>query len=63
MLKGTGIFVDDDLSWKEREVQNIIRQQAKDKAEGKRVKIGYKKAWIGDEKWIWKNEKLVQENC
>ncbi|XP_033221981.1 golgin subfamily A member 6-like protein 22 [Belonocnema kinseyi] len=55
-LKGTSIFVDDDLTKSEREVQRKIREVARREREnGKEVKVGYRKIKIND-KWIHWNE-------
>jgi len=51
------IFIDHDLSFEEREVQRLIRDRArKEKMDGKRVKIGYKKLEIQGRKYVWNEE-------
>jgi len=43
------IFIDDDLTKKEREIQDHIREKAKEvKRKGNRAKIGYAKIWVND---------------
>lgn len=52
------IFINDDMSKNEREVQAKIRNIAKmEKAKGKKVKIGYQKIEIDKQKWVWSKEK------
>lgn len=58
MLHGTRIYIDDDYTKKEREIQKRIQDKAREiRKEGERVKIGYKKVWIGDKMWVWDNSK------
>jgi len=59
-----GIYIDDDLTKKEREIQGTIRRITKEEREkGKEVKIGYMKARIGRKwfRWNEKNECLEKE--
>lgn len=50
------VFIDDDLTWKEREIQSKIREIAKKKRqEGREVKVSYMKM-IVDGKWLKWNE-------
>jgi len=43
-LKDKNIFIDNDLTWKDRQVQKEIRSIAKmEKVKGAKVKIGYRK--------------------
>lgn len=52
-----GIYIDDDLTKREREIQGKIRRITKEEREkGKEVKIGYMKASI-EGKWLRWNEK------
>lgn len=50
------VFIDDDLTWKEREIQSKIREMAKKKRqEGREVRVSYMKLMV-DGKWIKWNE-------
>jgi len=58
------IFIDDDLTKKEREIQGHLKDKAKEEREkGNRVKIGYGKIMVND-KWYWWNarEKRLTED-
>lgn len=50
------VYIDNDLTWEEREVQKSLRERARvERERGRRVKIGYRKICIED-KWInWEN--------
>lgn len=64
-LKGKEIYVDDDMSKMERDMQRKVREWAKqEKSKGKTVKVGYGKAYIGGIRYIWNNEsgKMAIEN-
>lgn len=51
------IFINDDLTKKEREVQKkVVKIAQRKKQGGQRVKVGYKKLWIDGIKWEWKDE-------
>ena len=53
---GKQVFIDDDLSREDNELQFIVRQKAKSlKAEGKNVKIGQRKLNV-EGKWIYIDE-------
>ncbi|XP_070169555.1 uncharacterized protein [Polyergus mexicanus] len=55
-----GIYIDDDLTRREREIQGRLRRRAREEKEkGKEVKIGYKKISVNG-KWFKWNEK---EDC
>ena len=57
------IYIDNEQTWKEREIGERIRERAKrEKEEGKTVKIEYNKLWIEEEEWIWieKENRLVK---
>ena len=57
-LKGTKIYVDDDLTRREREIHKKIWQRAKEEeAKGSRVKRGYMKLIVDGKCWKW-NERL-----
>ncbi|XP_032457401.1 DEAD-box ATP-dependent RNA helicase 42-like [Nasonia vitripennis] len=46
-LQGSDIFIDNDLTWKERRNKEKLREYAvKERKEGKEVKIAYNKLWI-----------------
>lgn len=61
-LKGKNIFIDNDLIWKERQVQKEIRMIAEEeKGKGVKVKIGYRKLQINEKKFIWKEEEGLKE--
>ncbi|KAK4880921.1 hypothetical protein RN001_004240 [Aquatica leii] len=46
-LRGTSIYLDDDMTRREIDIQKKIRYEAsKMKGEGKRVKIGFLKVWV-----------------
>lgn len=53
-LKGRNIYVEDDMTKYEREVQREIRNIAKGKrAEGKTAKVGYQKIFIDNVEYRW----------
>ncbi|XP_076291000.1 uncharacterized protein LOC143214172 [Lasioglossum baleicum] len=59
-LKGRKLYIDDDLTRKEREVQETLREKAREEREnGNKTNVGYKKIWIGETVWIW-NEQTGQ---
>ena len=50
------VFIDDDMTWKEREIQGKIRELAKKKKqEGCEVKVSYMKMYLNG-KWLKWNE-------
>lgn len=52
-----GIWIEDDLTKEEREVQRRLRERAREEREkGKKVKVGYMKLYIEDRIFRW-NEK------
>lgn len=56
-LKGTTIFLDDDLTQKEREMQKNIRDWARILREkGKRVNVAYGKGYVNGKEFVWNNE-------
>lgn len=56
-LKGSRIFVDDDLTIKERMRQKKIRAWAKNEREkGATVKIGYNRAFKNGTEYVWNDE-------
>lgn len=61
-IKDHEIYINDDLSKMEREIQRKIRNVAKtERARGKRVKIGFQKVVIDDVIWKWEKEKQQLE--
>lgn len=55
-----GIWIEDDLTMEERRVQNKLRERAREeRAKGNKVKIGYRKLFIGDKVVRW-NEKVKE---
>ena len=57
-LKGTRIYIDDDLTKKERWIQKKIKERSdKERAEGKKTKIKYKKLIINGSEWRWNEKK------
>ncbi|KYN38116.1 hypothetical protein ALC56_07516 [Trachymyrmex septentrionalis] len=57
-LTGTKIYVDDDLTKDERERQKEIRFWAKrEKERGRRVKVGFGKAWMNGKEYVWSEER------
>lgn len=56
-LRGGTIYIDSDLTKKQREVQKKIRDEAKKQREsGKAVKVGYNRLTVNNEIWVWNNE-------
>lgn len=54
---GEEIYINDDLTKEERQVQARIREIAREEsAKGKIVKIGFRKITIGEETWTWNGE-------
>ncbi|XP_046589873.1 uncharacterized protein LOC124293349 [Neodiprion lecontei] len=57
VLKGRKVFIDDDLTKREKEIQIEITKRATEaRASGMRVKIGYMKLWVGDSMYVWSEE-------
>lgn len=64
-LKGRKIFIDTDLTKKEREVQKKIRDRAREeRGKGEWTKVGYKKLFISGKEYRWdeRREELVDSN-
>lgn len=60
-LKGKKLYIDNDLTKKERDIQQNIVDLAKvEKAEGAQVKIGYRKLQIDDKIFVWKEKRLKE---
>jgi hypothetical protein len=61
-LAGTRIYVGDDLSWEEREVQReIIKRAMEERKKGCQAKVGFRKLVVGQEVWIWKEGGLKKQ--
>lgn len=61
----SGIYVEDDLTRKEREVRRRLRKIKEEKVkESKDVKVGYKKIHTGERWYRWneKEERIEEEN-
>lgn len=65
LLKGQGsnIFIDDDLTKKEREIQKNLRERAfRERNKGKKAWVGYQKLVVEDRVWRWcKNKGDLEE--
>ena len=54
-LKGTDIFIEQDLTWEEREMQRkIVRMAVEERKKGRVVKVGYQKIGVDGEWFDWK---------
>lgn len=52
------IYINNDMTKNERDIQGIIRQIAKEeRGKGKRVKILYQKLMVNEKLWIWNRER------
>lgn len=59
-LKGKGIRIDDDLTWKERKMRWKLEEIGRrERGEGKRIWIGYGKIQIEGKWWMWEEEEEV----
>ena len=64
-LKGTKVFVDNDLTKEENRVQANLRKLAKnERDQEKNVKVGYQKLIVDKQIWDWdgKTEKIIERN-
>ena len=51
------MYIDNDLTRKEREVQREIRKIAlEEKGKGNKTKIGYRRVRINDEMYVWNDK-------
>ena len=51
---GKDIFIENDMTWKEKGIQQEVVKMAKiEKEKGNKVKIGYKMLTINGKKWKW----------
>ncbi|XP_018307231.1 trichohyalin-like [Mycetomoellerius zeteki] len=60
----SGIFIDDDLTRKEREIQKYLREKAtEENRKGNKTRVGYRKIFLKDRWYRWdeKEKKLVEE--
>lgn len=56
--KAERVFINDDLTKNEREIQGRIRSMAQEeRKKGKVVKIGFQKIYIDGKEWRWNKEK------
>lgn len=61
-LKDKKLYIDNDSTKKERDVQKEIAKIAKMKRErGDQVKIGYRKLMVNERTFIWKEEEGPRE--
>ncbi|XP_076297968.1 uncharacterized protein LOC143217494 [Lasioglossum baleicum] len=61
-LKGKKIYIENDLTKREREIQREIYEIARtEKNKGEKVKIGYKKLQIGEKFFHWKDDETGVE--
>lgn len=61
-----GIIIEDDLTWKEREIQQKLRKMAREEKEkGMKAKVGYMKISINEKWYRWNEEReeLEEENA
>lgn len=62
-LRGRKERIEEDLTWKERRMQWLIRERAEEeKRKGKRVIIRYGKLIVNGETWVWDEEREVIKN-
>ncbi|KAK2574881.1 hypothetical protein KPH14_013012 [Odynerus spinipes] len=55
LLKGEQIYIDNDLTKRQREIQSKINKYAKEQREkGRNTKIGYQRLQVDDELLVWK---------
>ncbi|KYM93668.1 hypothetical protein ALC62_15727 [Cyphomyrmex costatus] len=57
-LRGTNVFVDDDMTKSERDRQSAMRKWAKiEREKGMNVKIGFGRAWMNEKEYEWNEER------
>ena len=62
-LKGKNIYINDDLTKIERNIQKQIAARAKEEREkGNKTKMGYMKVKINENWWYWDKETLIKKN-
>lgn len=60
--KGSTIYIDEDLTRKEREIQMKLKRKAREeRSKGKRVMVRYQKMCIEEEWWFWNEVKDILE--
>lgn len=53
-LKGTEIYIENDMTLQERKIQKKLRQMARDEKEkGNEAKVGYRKLTINNKVYLW----------
>lgn len=58
-LRDSKIYIDDDLTKREREIQQKIREKMRqEKNKGNNAVMGYKKLIVNGEKWIWSEQQM-----
>jgi len=61
-LRNTKVFIESDLTVKERKIQQTINEKAKEeRATGSRVKVGYQKLIVDNKKYVWNKKKGTLE--
>ena len=61
-LKGTAVYVDDDLTEEERDVQRELRVRAREeRKKGVDVWVGYRRIKIAGVLWVWDDGKLSKK--
>ncbi|KYN50592.1 hypothetical protein ALC57_10669 [Trachymyrmex cornetzi] len=61
-LRGSRVYVDDDMTKSERDRQREIRRWAKNERDkGKSVKVGFGRGWLNGKEYEWKSERGVNE--
>jgi len=57
-LRGTRVYVDDDMTKSERDRQSAIRVWAKkERNKGMRVKVGFGRRWLNGKEYVWENDR------
>ena len=57
-LKGSNIFLSDDYTKKEREIQKELKRRSiEEKQKGKKIMIRYKKLIVNGAEWVWDENK------
>lgn len=57
-LRGSRVYVDDDMTKSERDRQREIRMWAKsERDKGRRVKVGFGRGWLNGKEYEWKSER------
>lgn len=56
-MKGKNLFIDNDLTWKERQVQKEIRMAAEaEREKGTKVRISYRKLQVNEKQFVRKKK-------